>query len=175
MKPDEVAENIIRMPKEKSAACNSLQNYNKGDHLFLVTLPMCECVFNNLLVIDLFCLKGNSELHILYTRTNSYQFFCTKKSLSKQSAAPSLSFELPYTVRGYTGKFRLDQDSMFTGCKFKTLSDSADIQIQLSCVESHNALKQNRERDFIIPAAHLRPHSRGCARPQRQYRPSKCR
>ena len=125
--------------KQISKACNTCQVHSPGPLRFRVTLPKSKCFFNHELALDLMWLDGRPVLHVVDTHTHfSSALFLNGKSTKDVWNAFIICWAALYP--GYPDRFRVDQDSIFTSREWAQLSLSAGIDVQLSGVESHNAI-----------------------------------
>lgn len=139
VKPKSLPPNTLQTLEEITKACTTCQKYSKGPHRFRVSFPPDKCVFNHEVAIDLVWLKGNPALHVVDTHTH---FSAAMFINSKSSASVWNTFIKCWaaTYVGYPDRIRLDQESAFMSKEFITTAHSAGIELQISGVESHNAI-----------------------------------
>lgn len=127
-----------------SSACDTCAKYGKGPHRFRVSLPEGGCVFNRTLALDLMWLKGKPALHVVDDMSididNHFSAAIFLPSKSTKDIWHCFIVCWAATYVGYPDKFRVEQESVFTGKEFNELSKAAGIEVQLSGVESHNAI-----------------------------------
>ena len=138
-RPDETRPETHEILKQISKACSTCQVHSSGPLRFRVTLPKSKCVFNHELALDLMWLDGSPVLHVVDTHTHfSSAIFLNGKSTKDVWNAFIICWAAVYP--GYPDRFRVDQDSIFTSKEWHQLSHSAGIDVQLSGIESHNAI-----------------------------------
>lgn len=125
--------------KEITKACSTCQKSSKSPHRFRVSYPPDTCVFNHELEIDPVWLKGKPTLHVVDTHTH---FSSAMFIPSKTSEAIWNKFIHCWaaTYIGCPDIIRLDQESVFMSKEFASAAKSAGNTLQVSGVESHNAI-----------------------------------
>lgn len=97
-------------------------------------------MFNHKLTMDLMWLKGNPVLHAVGTHTH----FSAAVFIMGKRAKDIWKTFLTCWVKvymGYPDKIRKEQEKNFASRELREISSDAGIQIQLSGIHSHNALR----------------------------------
>lgn len=122
-----------------SDSCRTCKIHSPGPHRFRVSLPKDKCIFNHELALDLMWLDGSPLLHVVDTHTHfSSARFIDGKSTKDVWHAFLMCWASIYP--GYPDTFRVDQESVFKSREWLQLSEDAGIDVQLSGIESHNAI-----------------------------------
>lgn len=150
--PSKLNPNTIRTLDEITKSCSTCQKYSKGPHRFRVSFPKEKCIFNHEIAIDLLWLNGNPALHVVDTHTH---FSAAAFIKSKSSSCVWNTFIQCWaaTYIGYPDIIRLDQESAFMSKEFKSLTNSAGIELKISGVESHNAIGPGER--YHAPLRHI--------------------
>lgn len=137
--PEQTTSETLKIFDSISHACTTCTIHSSGPHRFRVSFPKNICVFNHELALDLMWLDGNSVFHVVDLHTHfSSAIFLRGKSTKDVWNAFIVCWASIYP--GYPDKFRVDQESIFESREWQQLSNDAGIQVQLSGIESHNAI-----------------------------------
>ena len=137
--PDETTGETLKTLQEIQKACRTCSIYSKGPHRFRVTMPNEMVIFNHELAMDLIWLKSKPVLHVVDTHTHfSAAMFIPSKRLI--DIWHTFLCILSTTYIGHPDRIRVDQEIAFTSREFNELARKNGIEIQLSGIQSHNAI-----------------------------------
>ena len=137
--PEDTSSETLKILNEIQSACRTCAVYSKGPHRFRVSFPKEECVFNHELALDLMWLKKKPVLHVVDTSTHfSAAIFLPSKSTVDIWHAFLACWSTAYV--GHPDVIRLDQESSFMSKEFEQLAHKNGIHLQVSGVQSHNAI-----------------------------------
>lgn len=137
--PRQTSGDTLSVLENISKSCRTCVVHSPGPHRFRVSFPRSACVFNHELALDLMWLEGQPVLHVVDLHTHfSSAIFLQGKTTAAVWKAFLICWASMYP--GYPDKFRVDQDSIFKSKEWHQLSADAGIEIQMSGIESHNAL-----------------------------------
>ena len=137
--PEETNEDTRRTLEEIQKACKTCTIMSPQPHRFRVSFPKGPCVFNEELALDLMWLDKKPVLHVVDTNTH----FSAAMFLPGKTTADIWNCFLSCWATVYIGhpdRFRVDQESVFTGKEFAQLTAREGIVLQLSGIQSHNAI-----------------------------------
>ena len=138
-RPETANSSLLKTVEEISGACRTCFIFSTKPRRFVVSMPPSKIVFGEEIALHLMWLNGKAVLHVVETQTH----FSNAEILTGQSVEDvwrsfincwaSIYARFPSTMR-------LDQGSAFTSPRWKQLSETVGIYLQLSGVEGHNSL-----------------------------------
>ncbi|OSX76619.1 hypothetical protein BU14_0183s0011 [Porphyra umbilicalis] len=122
-----------------AAACDVCQRLAVAPHRFRTTMPSDDLSFNRTVYLDLMYLEGKSVLHVVDRDTAfSAAAFTDGERVDVLWQLYCCIWANPYV--GHPSFMHADQGPQFKSAAWKALTNSAGVDLQLSGVESHNAL-----------------------------------
>jgi len=122
-----------------AAACDVCQRLAVAPHRFRTTMPSDDLSFNRTVYLDLMYLEGKSVLHVVdHDTAFSAAAFTDGERVDVLWQLYCCIWANPYV--GHPSFMHADQGPQFKSAAWKALTNSAGVDLQLSGVESHNAL-----------------------------------
>jgi len=138
-----------------SAACDVCQRLAVAPRRFRTTMPTDDLSFNRTVYLDLMYLDGKSVLHVVDRDTAfSAAAFTDGERVDALWQLYCCIWANPYV--GHPSSMHADQGPQFKSAAWKALASSAGIDLQLSGVESHNALGTGERYHAFLRAIYRR-------------------
>ena len=137
--PETTSPTVLSDLERIAATCDICQRAAQKPHRFRVSLPEGDIVFNRTVCLDLMFLDSKTVLHIVDKDTK----FSAAAFLGRETAEAVWEVYMRIWTNKYIGfsdVMSADQGPQFRSIAWKNFFNMAGMKLELSGVESHNAL-----------------------------------